>query len=71
MSRLWTVMYVSYSSIKLKERDFPDGTVVKTLPSNTGGTGKIHGQGGKIPHASWPKNQNVKQNIVKNSIKAF
>ena len=50
-------MYVYYISIKLKERDFPDGTVVKTLPSNTGGAGKIHGQGGKIPHASWPKKQ--------------
>ena len=48
-------MYVDYISIKLKERDFPDGTVVKTLPCNTGGAGKIHGQGDKIPHASWPK----------------
>ena len=41
--------------------DFPGGPVVKTLPSNAGGAGSIPGQGAKIPHASWPKNQNIKQ----------
>ena len=36
--------------------------MVKTLPSNNaGGAGLIPGQGTKIPHASWSKNQNVKQ----------
>ena len=35
--------------------------MVKTLPSNTGGVGSIPGQGAKIPHASWPRNQNIKQ----------
>ena len=35
--------------------DFPGGPVVKTLPSNTGG---------KIPHASGPKNQNIKTEAV-------
>ena len=42
-------------------QDFPGGPVVKTLPSNAGGAGSIPGWGAKIPHASWPKNQNRKQ----------
>ena len=42
-------------------RDFPGGPVVRTSPSVTGGAGSIPGQGAKIPHASWPKNQNIKQ----------
>ena len=41
--------------------DFPGDTVVKTSPSNAGGVGLIPGQGPKIPHAPWPKNQNIKQ----------
>ena len=35
--------------------------MVKTLPSNIGGAGSIPGRGAKIPHASRPKNQNIKQ----------
>ena len=35
--------------------------MVKTLPSNAGNTDSIPGWGSEIPHASWPKNQNVKQ----------
>ena len=35
--------------------------MVKTSPSNAGGVGLIPGQGAKIPHASGPKNQNIKQ----------
>ena len=35
--------------------DFPGDLVVKTSPSNAGGTGSISGQGAKIPHVSWPK----------------
>ena len=42
-------------------RDFPGGPVVKTSPSSAGGAGSLPGQGAKIPHASWPKNQNIKQ----------
>ena len=34
---------------------------VETLPSNAGGLGSIPGQGVKIPDASWPGNQNIKQ----------
>ena len=35
--------------------------MVKTLPSNAGGAGSIPGRGAKIPHASRPKNRNIKQ----------
>ena len=42
-------------------RDFPGSLVVKTLPFNAGGKGLILGQGAKIPHASRPENQNIKQ----------
>ena len=41
--------------------DFPGGPVVKTSPSKAGGAGSIPGRGAKIPHASWPKKQNIKQ----------
>ena len=40
---------------------FPGGPVVKASPSNAGGAGLIPGRGAKIPHALWPKNQNIKQ----------
>ena len=42
-------------------RDFPAGPVVKTSPSNAGGASSIPAQAAKIPHASWPKEQNMKQ----------
>ena len=35
--------------------------MVKTSLSSAGGVGSIPGLGTKIPHASWPKNQNIKQ----------
>ena len=35
--------------------------MVKISPSNAGITGSISGQETKIPHASRPKNQNIKQ----------
>ena len=41
--------------------DFPGSPVVRTSPSNAGGAGSIPGQGTKIPHASGPKSQNIKQ----------
>ena len=44
-----------------RKRDFPDRPVVETLPSNVGGAGLIPSPGAKIPHASGPKNQNIKQ----------
>ena len=41
--------------------DFPGGPVVNTSPFSATGVGLISGQEAKIPHASWPKNQNIKQ----------
>ena len=38
---------------RVRTWDFPGGPVVKTSPSNAGGA--------KIPHASQPKKQNIKQ----------
>ena len=42
-------------------KDFPGGSVVKTLYSSEGDAGSIPGQGAKIPHALEPKNENMKQ----------
>ena len=56
-------------------KDLGGGPVVKASFSNAGGEGSIPGQGAKIPHASWSKNQNMKKkkksNIITNSIKKF
>ena len=41
--------------------DFPGGPVVETSLSSAGGAGSIPGRGAKIPHTSWPKNQNLKK----------
>ena len=46
---------------KLLGQDFPGGSMVKTRHSNAGGVSSIPGRGAKIPHASGPKNQNIKQ----------
>ena len=53
----YTIVPVGYPRYS---RDFPGSPVVKTLPSNEGGTGLIPGWGAKIPHASGPKQQNIK-----------
>ena len=53
----------------------PGGPVAKNLPSNAGGMGSIPGLGAKIPHALWPKNQNIKKknrsSIVTSSIQTL
>ena len=41
--------------------DFPGGPVHGTLPSNAKDSGLIPDLGGKIPYASWPRNQDIKQ----------
>ena len=52
--------------------DFPGGPMVKPSPSNTGCADSIPGWGAKIPHASRPKNQNIKQKQYCNKfIKGF
>ena len=44
--------------------------MVKTSPSNAGGTGSVPDRGAKILHGSWSKNKN-RSNIETNSIKSF
>ena len=51
--------------------DFLGGPVVKTSPSSAGGACSIPGGGAKIPHASGPKNQNIKQKQYCNPIKTL
>ena len=57
MERLLSMTINAHHS-KIIVRNFSGGPVVKTSPSNAGGAGSIPGWGAKIPHASWPKNQN-------------
>ena len=45
----------------LPTRDFPGSPVVKTSHSNAACVGSIPGRGHKIPHASGPKNGNIKK----------
>ena len=54
-------------------RDLPGSTVVNISPSNAGGAGLIPGWGIKMPHDSWPKNQNInnRSNVVTDSIKTL
>ena len=40
---------------KQSYQDLPGGPVVKTLPSNAGGTGSIPGRAAKIPYALVPE----------------
>ena len=42
--------------------------MAKASPSNAGGAGLIPAQEAKIPHASWQKDQNIKQNQYCNKI---
>ena len=42
-------------------KDFSGQPVVKTLPSNAGGTGSIPGGRAKVPYASQTKTQTLKQ----------
>ena len=43
--------------------------MVETSPSSGGAVSLIPGQGGKIPHASQPKNQNMKWKQYCNRLK--
>ena len=38
------------------------------MPSNAEAAGSIPGQGAKIPHALWSKNQNIKQKQYCNKV---
>ena len=46
---------------KLSYRDFSGDPVVKSSLANAGDMSSIPGQEAKIPHASRPKNPNIKQ----------
>ena len=48
-------------SDRLNSWDFPGSPLVKSSPFNAGDMGLIPDQRAKIPHNSWPKNQNIKQ----------
>ena len=52
---------LSGALLKHETRDFPGGRVDKTSSSNAGGSGSIPDREAKVPHASWHKNQNIKQ----------
>ena len=41
--------------------NLPGGPMVKTLPSDAGGSDSMSGLGAQIPHASWPQKQNIEQ----------
>jgi len=59
--------------MRSKKQKHTGGPVAKTSPSNTGGAGWILGQGTKIPHASWSKNQKInnRNSVVTYSIKTL
>ena len=46
---------------KRKFLDFSGGPMVRNPPANVGDAGPMPGQRAKIPHVSWPENQNTKQ----------
>ena len=49
---------LKFSSLKkLGDWDFPSSPMVKTSPSNTGGTSSVPGLGAKILYTSWPKHK--------------
>ena len=48
-------------TVKFRMRDFPGGPVDKTSSTNAGGAGSIPRWGAKIPHASWLKKPEHKQ----------
>ena len=50
--------------MQLKKSNLGTSLVVKGVKisiSNVGGAGSISAQGVKIPHASWPRNRDIKQ----------
>ena len=46
---------------KRKVRDFPGCPVVKNSPSNTRGAGSVPSWKVEIPHALWPKCQDIEE----------
>ena len=54
-------MQGSGTSGSTEMRDLPGDPVVKTSPSEAAGVDSIPRQWAKIPHASWPENQKIRQ----------
>ena len=49
------IMHCDKNYLKVQLRDFPDGPVIKTSPSNTRSVGSIPGWEAKTPYPSGPK----------------
>ena len=60
-SSLCLFVTVHSNSEKPGSWDSLGGPVVGTSPSNAGDAGLLPDWGARIPHASWPKTQNIKQ----------
>ena len=56
----------AYGSVEKHQGGLPGSPVAKTLPSNAGRAGSVPGRAAKIPHASRPKNQNIKWKLCCN-----
>ena len=50
-----------YIWLEANQWNLPGGPVVKTPPFNAASVGLMPSRGAKIPCASWPENQNIKQ----------
>ena len=73
-SSILILTYTSYVTLSksafriVADRDFLGGPLVKTSPSNAGGSGSIPGQGAKFPCASGPKNPKHKTEAIMEQI---
>ena len=51
-----TILFVNYTSIKLKKEGFPGGAVVENLPANAGDAGSSPGPGrSHMPRSNWAR----------------
>ena len=65
------IAHISTDQYTYLSREVPGHPEVRTSLSNMGGEGSIPGQGAKIPHASWSKNQNMKKKKKKQYYNKF
>ena len=68
---IWKLKMWKLILSKLAGWDLPGGPVLKISPSNARNMYSIPGWGTKIPHFSWSKTKQNKNNIVTNSIKTL
>ena len=62
METIISAQFFCKPNTTLKSKVYQDFPVRRTSSSNAGGEGLIPGLRAKIPHASQPKEQNIKQN---------